>query len=416
MNQALMPDRTTTPRLLVPDLARGLALLGIAMANAVQTWMINDIDALDQPGSTLGGVRPGNTLDEIAAVFSAVFLHVRGLPMFSTLLGFGIGLVAASAWRKGYPAADARLMLVRRYGFLALFGIAHMMLVFYGDIMLYYGLIGMLVATMFTASNKALRITAYSLLLVGAAFGTVAAVAVYGVQAPIGVMEQTPTPEMTSLGVYFGENLLGGLGMLINAPFAVFQLGGLVLLGYVWAREGYLINVEQHKRVLVRWTILGAVVAIAIGIPWGLSAAGFIDPQLEQPLFILNLAWGLFTGPAILAALALATNGVQQRINATGQTPAWARPFIALGKRSMSGYLAQSFLFIALVMPFGLGWGVEASISGKLLVGFVVWLITLLLAMVLERVGLPGPFEQLHRRASYGKTKRLEPYTPPLPQ
>ena len=67
-------------------------------------------------------------------------------------------------------------------------------------------------------------------------------------------------------------------------------------------------------------------------------------------------------------------------------------------------------------MPFGLGWGLEASISGKLLMGFVVWLITLLLAMVLERVGLPGPFEQLHRRASYGKTKRLEPYTPPLPQ
>ena len=390
--------------------------MGIAMANAVQTWMINNMDALDQPGSTLGGVRQGNTLDEIAAILSAVFLHVRGLPMFSTLLGFGIGLVAASAWRKGYPAGDARLMLVRRYGFLALFGLVHMLLIFHGDIMLYYGLMGMLVATMFTASNKALRITAYSVLLVSAVFGTVAAVAVYSIQQPIGAMEQTATAEMTSLGVYFSENLLGGLVMLLNAPFAVFQLGGLVLLGYVWAREGYLVNVAQHKGVLVRWTILGAVVALVTGIPWGLSAAGFIDPKLEEPLFMLNLAWGLFTGPAILAALALATNGVQQRINATGQTPAWARPFIALGKRSMSGYLAQSFLFIALVMPFGVGWGVEASISGKLLVGFVVWLITLLLAMVLERAGVPGPFEQLHRRASYGKTKRLEPYAAPLPQ
>ncbi|MGV0393481.1 DUF418 domain-containing protein [Corynebacterium riegelii] len=416
MKNAPTPNQATTPRLLVPDLARGLALMGIAMANAVQTWMINDIDALDQPGSTLGGVRPDSTLDQIAAILSAVFLHVRGLPMFSTLLGFGIGLVAASAWRKGYPAADARLMLVRRYGFLALFGIVHMLLIFHGDIMLYYGLMGMLVATMFTASNKALRITAYSVLLVSAVFGTVIAVAVYSFQEPIGAMEQTATPEMTSLGVYFSENLLGGLGMLLNAPFAVFQLGGLVLLGYVWAREGYLVNVEQHKGVLIRWTILGTVVALVTGVPWGLSAAGFIDPKLEEPLFMLNLAWGLFTGPAILAALALATNGVQQRINTTGQTPAWARPFIALGKRSMSGYLAQSFLFIALVMPFGLGWGLEASISGKLLVGFVVWLITLLLAMVMERAGVPGPFEQLHRRASYGKTKRLEPYTPPLPQ
>ena len=29
-------------RLIVPDLARGTALLGIAMANAAQAWVIND--------------------------------------------------------------------------------------------------------------------------------------------------------------------------------------------------------------------------------------------------------------------------------------------------------------------------------------------------------------------------------------
>ena len=46
-------------RLIVPDLARGTALLGIAMANAVQSWVVNEWSL--GPSSTVGGVRPDNT-------------------------------------------------------------------------------------------------------------------------------------------------------------------------------------------------------------------------------------------------------------------------------------------------------------------------------------------------------------------
>ena len=79
------------------------------------------------------------------------------------------------------------------------------------------------------------------------------------------------------------------------------------------------------------------------------------------------------------------------------------------GKRSMSGYLAQSFLFIAICTPAFLGIGLDASVTGKLIIGFVVWLITLLLAVVLDRAGKQGPFEWAHRHLSYGKTGRIEP-------
>ena len=128
------------PRLIVPDLARGTALLGIAMANAAQGWVINDwSEDQSRVGWSVGGVRPDSLIDQIGAVFAAMFIHVRGLPMFSTLLGFGFGLVAASLYRKHYPAKQARRVLYRRYGALALFGVAHMFLLFYGDIMLTYG-------------------------------------------------------------------------------------------------------------------------------------------------------------------------------------------------------------------------------------------------------------------------------------
>ena len=153
------------------------------------------------------------------------------------------------------------------------------------------------------------------------------------------------------------------------------------------------------------------------GLPWGLAAIGVINPFTEPALAVLSQSWGLFTGPAILAAIALATNRIQKQMHANGGiAPTWTYPFVALGKRSMSGYLAQSILFILIVMPFTLGVGLEASISAKLLTGLGIWLITLLLATLMEKAGIPGPFEQVHRRLSYGKTGRLEPYELPQSQ
>lgn len=104
-----------------------------------------------------------------------------------------------------------------------------------------------------------------------------------------------------------------------------------------------------------------------------------------------------------------------RRFEETGEAsaPAWTYPFVALGKRSMSGYIAQSVLFIALAMPFSLGLGVESSVTGKTAVGALVWLITLLLACALEAANLPGPFEKVHRRLAYGRAERIEPYQSP---
>lgn len=401
--------------MIVPDLARGLALAGIAMANAVQAWMINDANAPGAPGWTLGGVLPGSTVDQVAAVLSAMFVHVRGLPMFSTLLGFGIGLIGASLHRKGYPPLQAKIALVRRYALLALFGLIHMFVFFHGDIMLYYGLIGVVAGMMITLSTKTLRIVAYTALLIHALISTLGAVGMYFYAAPKKLDQLIPTAELVDIPSYLSANTTSAFTMFLNAPYAVIQLGGLVLLGYVWAREGYLQHVDAHRRELWTWVVVGAVISIGIGLPWGLAGTGVIDPVFEQPLFMANLAWGLFTGPGILAALALATNGVQrgmrERAAAGGsaEAPAWAYPFVALGKRSMSGYLAQSFIFIALVMPFALGIGQDATVSGKLFAGLVVWLITLALAALLDAAGKQGPFEHAHRRLSYGKTGRIEP-------
>ncbi len=380
-----------------------MALLGIAMANAATAWITNGYSLDGEPGYTLGGVRPGNALDQTLAVLSAMFVHVRGLPMFSTLLGFGFGLVAASLYRKGYPEKIARKVIARRYIFLALFGLAHMLLLFFGDIMLVYGLIGTVMALLFTLASKWLRVIAYVVLAGSVLLGALGAAGTYFVpDADIPDM-RVPTTELTTWGAYAAENFSAGGMMLVSAPFAVVQLLGLAILGYVWAREGYLVDVDKHRRTLVTWALIAAAIVLFVGLPWGLSAIGVIDPRFEMPLMVFNTGIGLFTGPGILAAFALLTKGMTTN-------PRWTYPFVALGKRSMSGYLAQSILFILVAMPFTFGLGLGSSVSGKLGVGLLVWLITVALATALEVAGRQGPFEWAHRHLSYGRTGALPPY------
>ena len=407
-----LPSAPTSspPRLLTPDFARGIALLGIAMANLTTIWIVHTVP--DAIGSTVGWVNPDSPLDMVAAIFSTLFIHVRGLPMFSTLLGFGIGLLANSLYRKNYPAKDARRVLVRRYGFLALFGFAHLFFLFKGDIMFLYGLAGMLIATMITLRTKTLRTLAYISLGLMMVFSVIMAVVAGFIGEP--AIEYADTEAMVTPGDYFRKNALEGLLFVFNSLFGPIMLGGVMVIGFIWAREGVLVNIDAHRTTLYRWIALTVGVILVIGLQWGLAAVGVYPETFEYVFESLNYGFGLLTGPGILAIIALLLNGAQKRANA-GATPKWMYPFIALGKRSMSGYLAQSFLIIPLVMPFGLGLGIQATISEKLLIAFGVWLITLVLATILEATNTPGPFEWLHRRLAYGKTGRLEPYSAPAP-
>ena len=65
-------------------------------------------------------------------------------------------MIVLSLWRRGYPDTAARGVLFRRYGFLALFGIIHMVFLFWGDIMFFYGVAGIIFAAMMTMKDKTL--------------------------------------------------------------------------------------------------------------------------------------------------------------------------------------------------------------------------------------------------------------------
>lgn len=74
---------------------------------------------------------------------------------------------------------------------------------------------------------------------------------------------------------------------------------------------------------------------------------------------------------------------------------------VALGRRSLSGYLAQSVLFIPLLAAWGFGLGAHLSSWSAAVVALATWSLTVAGAYALERSGRRGPAEILLRKLTY---------------
>lgn len=410
------PERSQKIRAITPDIARGIALLGIALANLPTAWAVTS--SADYAGFFGGVFGPGSVFDDIAVVFAAMFLHVRGLAMFTTLLGFGVGLIVMSLWRKHYPLKDARRVLWRRYGLLALIGLLHLVFLFFGDIMVAYGLGAMVLIAMISLKDRTLMIVAWVMLGIQMAFSIGSSIAAL-LYPEMFSYDLDMLGENYSYSEYLLTNLLVGGVQLLAAPFIVFTLLPLMIIGMVWARKGVLSNIDEHITILRAWVVVAAAVILIVGLPWGLSSIGVLSAELVPFFNMLNTGLGMLTGPGILAALALSCRGLQQRIDAARSRgedfplPLPIRALAALGKRSMSGYILQSIFFIIVTQPFMLGWGRDVGIIAQMGIALGVWFATLALAFVWELAGWPGPFESVHRRLAYGRDGLKNP---PIPQ
>lgn len=384
-------------RLVAPDLARGLALFGIGWANMSTAWLIPS-----DPAAV-----PTGLADQITTVAAAMFAHTRGLPMFTLLLGFGIGLIYSSLQRKGYEPKQARRVMYRRYALLGVFGAVHLVLLFHGDVMLPYGLLALLFIPMTKLKDRTLLILAGVLFAVGAVLTTVmvtlqATSSSNPGEGSGGVLEGSGTylDYLVTNATWLGFSLLA-------LPVVALMYLPLLILGFVAARRGVHRDPLHHFGVLISAVAVGVGVVLVLGLPMGLSGVGLLPQEWWMIFANLNGFFGNLTGPAIAAAILLVCHPLQARLSDDSARPLpWpARPVTALGARSMSGYVVQSLLLVIITQPFTFNFGAELGVFGQLLLITAVWFATALGAWALQAAGQPGPLEKVHRRWAYGKTR-----------
>ncbi|NUR90511.1 MAG: DUF418 domain-containing protein [Nonomuraea sp.] len=131
------PARTTTttpgrPRIAALDVVRGFALCGILLANV-------------QPISHVGTAALTEAqagADDAATYWLGLLVEQRFFPIFSLLFGVGFSLLLDSAAGR---ATNPRVLLLRRLAVLLAMGLAHMFLLWRGDILTIYAIVGLVV-------------------------------------------------------------------------------------------------------------------------------------------------------------------------------------------------------------------------------------------------------------------------------
>lgn len=154
---------------------------------------------------------------------------------------------------------------------------------------------------------------------------------------------------------------------------------------------------------------IGLPLSVLGALPLALALLGVIElsPFVEPFAAMLHAATGAIGGAAYIALIALivASRGSGRELGSPTAQPGGpiSRLLAALGQRSLSGYLAQSLVFVIVFAPYGLGLGATASVAEATQIAVITWLGTLIVAAALAAGDRPGPAEWLLRRAVYGR-------------
>ncbi len=377
-----MLDRPLTGgRALAPDLARGAMLLMIALAHA-------HMYLSGGPTGFRAYALDGSTLDRVVTGIQVALVDGRAMPMFAAL--FGYGFVQFAGKRTGDPRA-ARRALRRRSGWLLAFGFGHALLLFFGDILAAYGLAGLLLAGALRWRDRTLLVSAGAWLLVHAGASLLNGLRIAEFGGPSGMAAATdPVSALGERMVLWG----------VLTPLLVVELVIPFLLGVWAARRRLLDEPGRHVAALRAAAVVGIGSAVLGGLPLALLDAQVwthAPATLSVPAYVLHGVTGLAGGLGYAALVGL----VAARVTRPGRA---LTALAACGRRSMTCYLLQSVVFVAVFVPYAGGLGTELGTAAASGIAVATWLATVAFAEALRRADRGGPAEWLLRRLTYGRT------------
>lgn len=355
----------------LPDALRALALLGVLLVNA--------LGYAAAPEGPLIGVAdpPGSVWPFIVQGAVAWLWQGKSYPVMAFLFGYAMAL----AMRR--PAAA---QLPRRTRRLLLLGVAHGLLLYFGDILTLYAVCALWTLKWLRAPWSRLRrrlrralvwalvVSTLSLSL-ALAFGRLAAEPV----AAIGMAQLDGYAQFLSInGAAYTVSQIAGL--FLFAPV----LWLCMLAGAAAGRLRWLTHRRwqgAHRRIWRRWSAPLLLLNLAYAaLLVATQGAGGIEPRSAW-VESLSLWVGLPLAVVWISAFALLAAGPQPAT--------FTRVLAPLGRHSLSSYIGHSMLCLVLFSGAGLGWQPGTVAMAAWALG--LWLV---LAWASRRWPAPWPAER----------------------
>jgi uncharacterized protein len=378
------------------DVVRGVAVMGILLLNIVGFALPES--AYFNPRA-YGGAQ-GADLAAYLVNFVLFDGKMRGL--FSFLFGASMLLVIERAEAEGRNPA---VVHYARMFWLLAFGLAHLWLLWWGDILSHYALVGM-IAFAFRKLTVP-RLVAWGLCLVLAQFAAMAMLAAaaggptdaaglqqfFGISPPAALASDLALHRGSYEAIVAARFAEHGWSAIDGLWFFGWETLGYMAFGMAAMKSGMLTGAWDRRRYA-----LWAAVGFGIGIPAYVAIA----------LWLVGSDFALF--PVVMGVMAVPT------LVRPPMIAAWAclillamRPGGALtarigaaGRMAFTNYLATSLICTTLFYGYGLGWYGHLSRAELYLVVPAVWALMLLWSQPWLARFRYGPFEWLWRSLSRG--------------
>ncbi len=378
-------------RLMNVDALRGFALFGILVVNV---WVF----ANGYYGSGAHDPAFDSGVDRGIQFLVSSLFEVKFYLLFSFLFGYSFTLQMASAERDG-TAFHVRML--RRLAGLFGLGLVHGLLLYHGDILMAYALLGLiLLGARGLAPGRAVTI-GFVLILVAGLVWTLLGIVDWTsgrTTDPATVhiqVEESTRAFRDSAGTVIGEHAARlpetmVFVLLVQAPSAL----AMFLFGLAAGKVELFANPDAYRRLGTRVLTLGLPVGLAGALIW--ANATTFHPGSGMETFGLGL--GLLTAPLLTAAYVVVA--LRSFHTFPGQRVAVA--LAPLGRTALSNYLLQSLVCGILFTGYGFGLMGRLAPAAVLTMVVAIFIGQLLLSRYWLRNHHYGPAEWLLRALTKG--------------
>lgn len=392
-------------RIEVLDVLRGLAVCGILIGNMQWFSGYGMMPPALERQSPLG--------DQLTHFLVLFFVEGKFYSIFSFLFGFGFALQIARAETRGDPKAS---LFKRRLFWLLVIGLVHAYLLWAGDILSVYAVMGFLLIRFRKKTDGALLKWAFALMVIPiltyilfyilfVAFVSPEALAKFEAgqigfwnEAVTKVQQSSYLQIITDFNLNYIVGRYAGLILEMRLP----KILAMFLLGFYAYRRGFFQNLSSHqpfiRRVLVYGLILGLVGNVAFAALAGKEAV--FPPSPAGVAGVISYAFGV---PALaLFFIAL--------VATLWQKAAWRRllAFLApVGRMALTNYLLQTVICLSIFYGYGFGQFGRVGARTATLIAFAIFLFQILMSALWLKYFSYGPMEWIWRQLTYRQRLNL---------
>ncbi len=395
----------------IMDVLRGFALLGIFIANLHHFSFYNS-------NNVTGPFH--YSFDDIVEFFQGVLIEGKFYSIFSLLFGWGVSQQLYRAEKKGINALPT---VRRRLGWMLLLGLMHLFILWTGDIVAFYAMLGFALLLFRKMSDKNLVICGVIFFLLPILLYALK-MNFFWMNAPAGIVFETGvTIEKNLTGV--GEaGPLSGLDKTASWPLIwkhniagfffrygylffvsrIWKVLGVFLIGFMLGRNDNFKKITANKKILTYIILFGFLVALPANLLMSYYM-GFEDDywDLKMNGFYQTLFYAIGVAPLAFAYAAAIILWFRTK---TGyKVLSLLQP---VGKMAFSNYILQTLVGIIVFYGVGLAKGGQLGPTAWTIFAIAIYMCQIFISYVWLSYFNFGPVEWIWRSLTYKKWQPMK--------